>query len=414
MPSEIQPTAFFSQAEKEAIQGFWNSPGVYQTEVLPQRAILSVEGSTWLFDFYRARGQQGKLIPTRDPQAESEQHKRWDAWIDQRYALDEWLAEAESAAKRGEEFLLTSPTDPGDAPADMVALAGMPPRFVKSVSPRLHRVRFSDLQLRYEDHVPMRRKYAYYRFNEGVMDVGQHARDLSLAEKQRIFRAAGLSESDLRVMVAVSLLEGGFDSVNTYDTGFVSVGVIQFASLSAGAGSLGQVLLDYLREDPIAFQNDFRQYGLSVTPKGRLVALRIDTLDETIGPGANLSIIRDPRLIAVFARAGRLSFSFRVSQVRVAQRMYHPGNDPISISLGGQTITAKVSDFIRSEAGIATLMDRKVNTGNLGNLQAVVQEVMVSKGFTTFTQLRSAEREILQRMKYRKDYLQDPALSQPL
>jgi hypothetical protein len=46
---------------------------------------------------------------------------------------------------------------------------------------------------------------------------------MSPEELNRIFAASGLTPVEARVMRAVSLLEGGFDSINTYDTGF-SVG----------------------------------------------------------------------------------------------------------------------------------------------------------------------------------------------
>ena len=62
------------------------------------------------------------------------------------------------------------------------------------------------------------------------------------ARLKALFAAAGFTGSEQRVMKAVSRLEGGFDSVNTYDTGFVSIGFIQFITEGEGKGSLLEVL----------------------------------------------------------------------------------------------------------------------------------------------------------------------------
>ena len=230
---------------------------------------------------------------------------------------------------------------------------------------------------------------------------------------ESIFQAAGVTDSQQRVMKAVSVLEGGFDSVNTYDTGYVSVGLLQFACLSKGSGSLGTVLLREKESDPQAFNQDFRQYGLDVTPTGSLVALDIDSGTVLEGPAAARKIISDKRLIAVFQHSGHKSRAFQVAQVSTAINQYYPGNDAIAVNVNGQVISGRVGDFVRSEAGMATLMDRKVNTGNLGPLASVLSQVGSQCGCRDASDFASHEREIVSAMKYRKDYTQDPSLSQP-
>jgi hypothetical protein len=77
-----------------------------------------------------------------------------------------------------------------------------------------------------------------------------------------------------------------------------------------------------------------------------------------------MRVIEDKRLTAVFQRAGRKSEAFRVAQIKTARASYWPAGDPVQITLpNGKTISGVVSDFIKSEAGLATLLDRKVNTG---------------------------------------------------
>ena len=188
-------------------------------------------------------------------------------------------------------------------------------------------------------------------------------RSISGDRIDHLFRLAGVEPKVANVMKAVSALEGGFESVNTYDTGYVSVGFIQFASLKEGAGSLGAMLLRYKTGDATNFDHDFRQYGVDVTSNGQLAVLDPATGQECQGPDANARIIADKRLIAVFGHAGSQSDAFIAAQIAAAKDQFYPGADTVSVMLGGQPQVVKVSDLIASEAGMATLMDRKVNTG---------------------------------------------------
>jgi hypothetical protein len=213
-------------------------------------------------------------------------------------------------------------------------------------------------------------------------------------------------------MKAVSLLEGGFDSVNTYDTGFVSVGFIQFACLTAGAGSLGQVLQSMKAADPIGYEQHFRRFGIDVALSGALAVVDLGTGEERQGPEAAQTIIADKRLVAVFERAGQVSVGFRVAQLRVAHARYFP-NDVLALNVNGKNVAVPVSDLFRSEAALATLMDRKVHTGNIRPLTETVQSVFDQNGLTSTNDFVDYERTVVQMMRHRKDFLADTSLSQP-
>ena len=71
------------------------------------------------------------------------------------------------------------------------------------------------------------------------------------------------------------------------------------------------------------------------------------------------------------------------------------------------------ADFIKSEAGMATLMDRKVNTGNLGNLPSIASSIAATNDLRTVDALSQFEGEIVRQLRFRKDYLADSSLSQP-
>jgi hypothetical protein len=263
---------------------------------------------------------------------------------------------------------------------------------------------------RYIDNVLLPQAFAYYRYPLGVAVSGLRAPD---SETAAVFAAAGMSDSERRIASAVSKLEGTFEAINTYDTGSVSVGFIQFITLDDGKHSLSEVLQQQKRDRPDDFATDFHRFGIDVTGDGVIDVIDPSTGAELTGPEAVHKLVDDKRLIAVFQRAGRHSTAFRVAQVCVAKSHYWPADDPIVINTGTQTLNGKVSDVIHSEAGIATLFDRKVNRGTCEPISAVVAKVMLAHGVSSLADAAQFEREIITALKYRGDYLKDPTLGQP-
>ena len=419
----------FSPDEERAIATYWTAPGRY-TEGTPDnfrkvglwQVRLTVEGSTWIWSYYRKRGFS-KVNPSVDLKPQTPEQQVWDTWIDAKVAWDRFNAGEAARAKNQDAVGQALPTtdsvavaDPGPAPESLVAYVGVePPQFANAVMPSQHRINFDDGKIiTYIDNPFMRPKYAYYRFAQGVQSGGTATKNIPDTELTALFEKAKVNQSIMRVMRAVSLLEGGFDSVNTYDTGFVSVGVIQFASLKAGAGSLGEVMRHMKTSFPTEFDAEFRKYGLDVTDRGALVAYDLKNRREVQGPEANQVIIDDKRLIAVFQRAGQVSEPFKICQIQVAVRRFYPANDVLTVKTAdGQTATVKIFEVVRSEAGMATLMDRKVNTGGLGAINEVANNLMLQYGLTDPLNLANFEAQLVERMRYRKDYLADNTLSRP-
>lgn len=441
----VQQPLMFDDNDKRAVVSYWSESSRYH--VAPPadfkkkglwQVRLTVAGSTWLWNFNKARGVSMK--PTQDSTGDAERDKVWDAWIDAKVNYDRWVAW--QVAQNANMMVTGSVLDikdapqevrfPGPMPFEMAefcrkpyttqtglnttlnAPPGDPPAFAEAVVPMEHKVKFDDgTELTYQDNCRMRIKYPYYRFDQGVLSAGTPVKSIPDKELDALLKKAGVSAGESRVMKAVSVLEGGFDSVNTYDTGYVSVGFIQFATLKDGAGSLGRMLLDYKTTDPENFQKDFRRFGIDVSPIGVLTCLDWQTGLEVNGPDANKRIIEDKRLIAVFQRAGKVSDAYNAAQIRAAKNQFYPADDNISISIAGVTVTGKVKDFIKTEAGMATLMDRKVNTGKLDPLGTVLQKLLLKYSVSSFQELAKYERQIVTELKYRKDYLKDTSLSQP-
>ncbi len=421
-----QAQIYFSQEERSQVLEYWSIQDRYRTAPLADslvkgswRVRLTPEGSRWMLDYTRLI-QPAKVSPSQDVRALTPQQKVWEAWLTRKVAWDNWKAAQDAFEKNRAEGASApdvpgpEPARPGSMPSDLAGRLAQPPAFASAVQPALHQVQFDDgMQLTYQDNVGMRQRFAYYRSAEGVQSFGRKVKEMSPQELTSLAREAGISDSDLRVLNSVSLLEGGFDSLNTYDTGYVSVGMIQFAALQGGSGSLGRVLLRMKQRSPEEFVQNFRRFGLEVTPNAELAALCPTSGAEFIGAQAAQKIIMDKRLASVFQRAGRLSREFKVAQLMIAKEMYHPASDTIRVRTGGRSWNVKVADVFRSEAGIATLMDRKVNTGKLGSLDSVASSLASQAGLDSPDELSLLEHDLIQAMKYRKDYLSDPTLTKP-
>ena len=238
---------------------------------------------------------------------------------------------------------------------------------------------------------------------------------MTAGDLNALMRAASLTPFEAHVIGAVSRLEGGFDAVNTYDTGYVSVGFIQFITAVGGDGSLASVLATEKANTPGDFARDFHVRGIDVTPGGLYAAVDPATGAELTGPEAVQKTIRDPRLVAVFQAAGRSSTAFRVAQIQTARRLYYPAADPLTVTLAnGATLTGRVGDVLHSEAGMATAFDRKVNTGHAApEVAAAAASVLTAHGLTTLADLAPYEREVVIALKYRADFLADKSLGQP-
>jgi hypothetical protein len=382
-------------------------------------ARLTPEASTWLHTYNRA--VQGlKTGAAGLPNLTAAQKTVWAKWVDAKASYDEFQAQAAADAANAQSGIALPPiakpfvTAPGPIPGDLLDALGNPPPFAAAVAPRRYVITFEDGQaITYTDQVKMRARSPYFRFAQGIMFAGTALRTVPDAELNALFADAGMMPFEQHVARAVSRLEGGFESVNTYDTGYLSVGFIQFATLSGGAGSLGEVLKQEKNTRPQDFQNDFRTYGVDVNNAGEIVVVDPATGAELAGAAAVLKVIDDKRLVAVFQRAGLKSRAFRVAQVQVAKSHYYPADDTLNVTVNGQNYRGKISDAIRSEAGMATLFDRKVNTGSLSAVPDAVAQVMVAHKLTTLSDAAAFEREIISLLKYRTDFLADKTLTQP-
>lgn len=400
-PPPASPSPLWTDAERAGCVTFWNRPGRMRVSLASARATLTPEASVW----FSALGHALRTAPPAEAAA-------WKAWADAKLAHDRWDAAQLAGASPADP----EPALPGLIPAALLRAAGDPPPLSAALVPKRYTITLGDgPPLTYVAPIAVSPRYPSYRSAEGVISGGASLKEMPAEELDGLMRAAGLTPFEAHVIGAVSRLEGGFDAVNTYDTGFVSVGFIQFITAAGGDGSLTGVLATEKANAPADFARDFHVRGIDVTPGGLYAALDPATGAELTGADAVQKTIHDPRLVAVFQAAGRRSAAFRIAQIQTAKRGYYPADDPISVTLpGGATLRGRVGDVLRSEAGLATAFDRKVNTGHAApEVAAAVASVMAAHGLMTLSDVVPYEREVITLLKYRADFLADKSLTQP-
>jgi hypothetical protein len=108
-----------------------------------------------------------------------------------------------------------------------------------------------------------------------------------------------------------------------------------------------------------------------------------------------------------------LSEDFCVAQLATAKQLYYPAADELVVEVDGRTLTGRVSDVFKSEAGLATLMDRKVNTGSLQPLGEYLVDLVRQTGIGDLKDAAKYEWALVRAMTYRESYLELSSLSQP-
>ena len=346
----------FTAEERTRLVTFWNAPGRCRVGLPPDAAQrgpwqvrLTPDGSAWLLKYQIAAGSAA-APPTQEATAAVAPTDAWKSWVRAKIDYDRWQAQQTADAANAALKPSAGPAKPSDPTKPAdTTKPGVGTASAASVPPA----------------------------------PGPIPTDL--------LAAAG-NPPPLASAVAPLTTTVTFDD---------------------GKHSLCEVLQREKTEHADDFARDFHAFGMDVSADGVLTVVDPATGAELAGAEAVRKTVDDKRLTAIFQRAGRHSMAFRAAQIEVAKAHYWPTDDAFTITVDGRTVTGKVSDVITSEAGIATLFDRKVNRGSVAPFAEVLTKVMTAHGLTQLKDAVPYEKEIVAALKYRTDYLQDPTLSQP-
>jgi hypothetical protein len=387
----------------QAVKDLWATQGSYTVK---DASIATSAYHKWYAETSKHINQMESHLKKDGVQFQDFEKLR--AWLTQYDAHERW-----KALKQGPE-----PPDPGQMPH---GITHQPPQVTYQAGKEYAiRMPGSDQTITYTDHVmdPSRLGSIYYRQTNGVRVGGRKLN--TLPNLDQLLKGAGITNTtEIKATKAVSAQEAGFEGVNTYDAGYISVGMIQFISGKDGKGSLAGVLERLKANSPGDFTNYFQKFGIDVVqdPKDHKYVIQAAdpaTGEILTGEKAVQAIIDDKRLTEVFHNAGLHSQAFQEAQLQIAHDSYYTPDKHFSVTVDGTTISGKMGDVLRSEAGLTAMLDRNVQHGSsIGVFDKAVADVMKQYHVKTLDDLAKYEKLIIPHIQNRIDVLNDTSLEQP-
>jgi hypothetical protein len=426
----------FSAEEGAEIQNRWSTEG--SLTVKDSNREKETTG------YYAWRAKARAAIAKVKKSAGKTRADELGAWITAFEAREKWaLRRAQSQQE---------PADPGALPEELQAVGAPPSPAFRIQNDYDVKLPGEQEHITYRDY-PVSPSYQYLLDPSGVAHAGTKVGKRSNIDS--LLAQAGISDPVAqKVMKKVSTEEGGFEAVNTYDTGYVSVGFIQFISGKTGNGSLADVLRRMKSSNPAEFATYFHSLGIDVDSKGVVV---VDPASGQVlrGEAAVSKIMADKRLTAVFQHAGDESSAFQVAQLQQAHQTYYmanksfeikvasltdttnptapavkyfygknalkdakkaAGKDPKKVVQSVSSISGTYGEVLTSEAGKTAIMDRAVQRG-VGSAQKEFEKacaaILAQHQLLNKADLVPYERQIIPSVQNRIHVLQESDLSQP-
>jgi len=244
------------------------------------------------------------------------------------------------------------PTDPGDnntnppfTPPDPIE--PKPVTELKIVhSDRYVLVSDGDSQVQFQKREP-----------QGVVNFGYHTVTNFVDDNRDQLISAGVIPQGIEVIEAVSRNEGRMDGINTYDRGFVSLGVFQWTLGSgAGEGELPALLKKIKSTYPRTFRQYFQLYGLDVSDDTNTTYGYMTYEDQVIVTEPDKDQFRTPEWAFRFWRAAQepdvQTIQVKHALARLRNFYWHP-----KYAAAGYPL----NELITSSYGVALLLDNHVN-----------------------------------------------------
>lgn len=221
-------------------------------------------------------------------------------------------------------------------------------------------------------------------YTKGVSYVGNQIHKIPAS----YYQSLGVSPKLARILEFVSTHEGNFDSINSYDKAIFSWGFVQFA----GGGRTFHTLLALMKyRNPDLFFDAFQRFGIDV--EYSYANERFDpatTRITTIVPSANTILrgvdaekhIRDNKLLhGVFIRAGHDPDIAKLQVMMATYEFINPVlRRQITVPIAGVPTKVFIADIIRSDAGLAALIDMAINKGVGGACETLFSPVIAEVG----------------------------------
>lgn len=248
-------------------------------------------------------------------------------------------------------------------------------------------------------------------FRKGVYHVGNHRPEDFIESNPPQLASIKMSESLVRVMIAVSVNEGNLDAVNTWDNSFMTFGMFQWTlGARSDKGELPALMKKINTKDAAVFQQAFGQYGLDISEQDTNSTYGYLTLNgNVINTPAEKEQLRTNEWATRFFEAGQDPVIQAVQVEHAASRLL---NFYWKEKL--KTTGDLLSDVVTSEFGVALLLDNHVNRP--GYVRRCIDKAMGTMSNQKPSTWDTAEEEELIKayLRIRKTYPDDGNPNRPM
>ena len=185
---------------------------------------------------------------------------------------------------------------------------------------------------------------------------------------------SGISADKQSILALISVQEGRFSTVNTWDRAVVTFGFTQWTTDADGDGTLCRLMESIRTAAPDAYRRCFQRYGLDVDARHRLT-LRLPDGRDLAGREAARHVQTSVKHVAVLSAAG-MDPAVQTAQIRFAVAQKMDAMLAHVLSAGGASV--RLADLLTSEYAVAVMTDRAVGTGEPGTRAAA------RKAFTAY------------------------------
>jgi peptidoglycan hydrolase-like protein with peptidoglycan-binding domain len=239
----------------------------------------------------------------------------------------------------------------------------------------------------------------FTKFRKGVYTYGGKKTIDFVQNHRDELRSIGLSDSAIKVMIAVSENEGNLDAINTWDNSFMTFGMFQWTiGVGNDPGELPALVKKIKDADYAIYEKYFGDHGLDITNTGSvrgyftLNGRKLDTPREK-------ELLRTHKWAFNFWKAGQDAFVQKM-EIKHAYSRLGTFYRSASYKVKGYYI----SDLVTSEYGVGLIIDNHVNRPGYvcGCLEKAMDRTRLSNPQNWGTQ---EERKLIHAyLDIRKDY----------
>jgi hypothetical protein len=191
---------------------------------------------------------------------------------------------------------------------------------------------------------------------KGLHRMGVQGPETFIVNHQEKLHDAGLTDSEVNVILATSENALNMDAVATWENQFISFGMFQWTAGPPGKPGELPALLQLVKAGyPDIFQHYWAQFGLDVTEVGHKFGWFTYRGKKLVSTAAK-AMLREHIWAYRFAQAGT-DIEVQTAQVQHAVNSIHQFYFVKSAKLDGYAL----ADLITSEYGVALLLDNYVN-----------------------------------------------------